>query len=258
MRRATSSLCRRSAQISLFIAKEENGIRCKFDIFATSLRTACGEMLDSTTSLALHSGIPSSKNRRKTPMKIPKCVLVLALIAATSAHAAPATYEIDPSHTYPSFEADHMGLSVWRGKFNKSSGKVTLDKQAGKGEVAVEVDLASIDFGHDKLNSWATGPDFFDTQMFPQAVYKGHLTGFAKGAPTRIAGELTMHGVTKPVALKIVSFKCAPHPMLKREVCGADAIGTFKRDAFGLVAGKPYGFKMDVTLRIQVEAVKTE
>jgi polyisoprenoid-binding protein YceI len=73
-----------------------------------------------------------------------------------------------------------------------------------------------------------------------------------------VVGDLTLRGITKPVQLKILSFKCMPHPMVKREVCGADAIATFKRDDFGMAAGKDWGFKMDVTLRIQVEALAAE
>ncbi|MES2742704.1 MAG: YceI family protein [Pseudomonadota bacterium] len=179
------------------------------------------------------------------------------LAACGAAHAAPVTYQIDPDHTFPSFEADHMGLSVWRGKFNKTSGKVVLDKAAASGSVELVIDPASIDFGQDKLNSWAAGADFFDTGKYPQASYKGRL-GFVNGAPAQVLGELTLHGVTAPVTLKINAFKCMPHPMLKREVCGADAYGVFKRDVFGLAAGKEYGFNMDVTLRVQIEAVKAE
>lgn len=188
-----------------------------------------------------------------------KTLLLLSLVAAGGiASAAPAQYDIDPNHTYPSFEADHLGISIWRGKFNKSAGQVILDKAAGQGTVEVTIDTASIDFGHDKLNSWATSAEFFDAAKYPQATYRGRLDGFADGAPTRIAGELTLHGVTRPVALSISSFKCRPHPLLKRELCGADALGTFNRDDFGLDAGKSHGFRMDVTLRIQVEAIQVE
>lgn len=190
-----------------------------------------------------------------------KTLLLLSLVTLTVggvATAAPVSYNIDPDHTYPSFEADHMGVSVWRGKFNKTTGKVTLDKMAGQGAVDVTVDVASVDFGHKKLNSVAKGSELFDVKKYPQASYKGKLAGFANGVPTQVEGDLTLHGVTKPLVLKINSFKCIPHPLLKRELCGADALGTFKRDEFGLEAGKPYGFKMDVTLRIQVEAIQGE
>jgi polyisoprenoid-binding protein YceI len=181
---------------------------------------------------------------------------VLLLAASGSAVAAAVTYQIDPDHTYPSFEADHMGgLSVWRGKFNHTRGTVTLDKTAGTGTVDVTVDLKSADFGLDALNRSAQGKELFESSRYPQATYTGKLVDFVNGAPTRVAGKLTLHGITHPLDLKINSFKCMPHPMLKREVCGADALATFRRDAFGMDAGKDYGFSMDVTLRIQVEAI---
>ncbi len=182
--------------------------------------------------------------------------LIALLSLATGASAAELKYKVDPDHTYPSFEADHMGgLSVWRGKFNHSSGTVTLDKAAGTGKVNVTVDMKSADFGQDALNKTAQGKDLFESSLYPRATYTGKLVDFVNGAPTRATGTLTLHGVTRPLDLKIDSFKCMPHPMLKREVCGADALATFKRDAFGMAAGKDYGFSMDVTLRIQVEAI---
>jgi polyisoprenoid-binding protein YceI len=181
-----------------------------------------------------------------------------ALAACTVAMAAPAEYIIDGDHTYPSVEADHMGISLWRGKINKTSGRVLLDKTAGTGTVDLTIDLSSIDFGQEKLNEWAVGKDFFDVAKYPQATYKGKLEGFNNGVPSRVVGELTLRGVTKPVTLKVNSFKCIPHPMAKRDYCGADALATIKRDEFGLTAGKDYGFSMDVVLRIQVEALKAE
>jgi polyisoprenoid-binding protein YceI len=184
--------------------------------------------------------------------------LVSAAVLTGTAVAAPATYEIDPSHTYPSFEADHMGISFWRGKLNASSGKIVLDKDTGTGTVDLTMDLASIDFGMNDLNKWAVGPEFFDTAKYPKATYKGKLTGFGKDGKPNVTGELTLHGVTKPVDLKVNLFKCIQHPMYKRDYCGADALAVIQRDQFGLTAGKDYGFKMDVTLRIQVEAVKAE
>jgi polyisoprenoid-binding protein YceI len=172
--------------------------------------------------------------------------------------AAPVTYDIDPEHTYPSFEVDHMGLSIWRGKFNKTTGKVSLDKAAGTGTVDIAIETASIDLGHAKVREYVIGPDQLDAAKYPTMSYKGTLGGFANGAPTGLTGELTLHGVTRPVALKITLFKCIPHPLLKRELCGADAFGTFSRNDFGMDYGKEYGFKPEVTLRIQVEALKTE
>jgi len=182
-------------------------------------------------------------------------VLSSAIALVGTATGDPLAYDIDPAHTFPSFEADHMGISIWRGKFDHTTGRVTLDKAAASGTVDLVIDLSSIDFGYADLNTWARGPQFLDAAAHPTATYKGALGGFVAGVPTRVAGELSLHGVTRPVALTISSFRCIPHPMLKRELCGADAGATFRRDEFGLTAGKDYGFDMDVVLRIQVEAV---
>ena len=183
------------------------------------------------------------------------CIASLSL----SATAATVTYKVDPEHTYPSFEADHLGgLSTRRGKFNHTSGTITLDKSARSGDVEIVVDMASADFGHDVLNKAMQGKEMFEADRYPQAVYKGRLAGFVDGKPTRVVGDLTLHGITKPLGLEIDAFKCMPHPMLKREVCGADALATFKRDDFGMTAGKDYGFSMDVALRIQVEAIQAQ
>jgi polyisoprenoid-binding protein YceI len=143
-------------------------------------------------------------------------VAVLALMAG-SAIAAPVTYNIDPNHTFPSFEADHFGgLSVWRGK----------------------------------------SAEIFDVAKFPTATYKGTLAKFKDGAPTEVEGQLTLHGVTKPVKLTINQFKCMVNPMSKKEVCGADAAATFNRSDFGVNFGEKFGFKQEVKLQIQVEGVR--
>ena len=183
---------------------------------------------------------------------------VLALLAGT-ALAAPVTYKVDPAHTYPSFEADHMGgLSVWRGKFDSSSGTVVLDKDKSTGTVEISVDTSSIDFGHQKLNEHAKTPDLFDVAKYPTATYKGTLAGFKDGAPTEVKGELTLHGVTKPVTLKINKFLCKPNPMTKKEVCGADASATLNRGDFGIKFGDTYGFNLETKLAIQIEAIRAD
>lgn len=171
---------------------------------------------------------------------------------STGAMAASMTYEIDPNHTHPSFEADHMGgLSLWRGKVNAASGTITLDKAMGTGSVDVTMDMNTIDFGHEGLNDHAKTPDIFDTAQFPNATYTGRLTKFVDGAPTAVEGTLTLHGVTKPVNLTINSFLCKD--VRGREVCGADAETMLDRSDFGVSIGQGL-FNMDVKLRIQVEA----
>jgi polyisoprenoid-binding protein YceI len=193
-------------------------------------------------------------------MSFSKSLLVACIASLSlSATAATITYKVDPEHTYPSFEADHLGgLSTWRGKFNHTSGAITLDKAAGTGNVEIVVDMSSADFGHDVLNKAMQGKEMFEADEYPQAIYKGRLADFVDGKPTRVVGNLSLHGITRPLTLEIDAFKCMPHPMLKREVCGADALATFKRDDFGMTAGKDYGFSMDVALRIQVEAIQAE
>ena len=186
-----------------------------------------------------------------------KFAILATLGMATAAYAAPITYTIDPDHTHPSIETDHFGgVSVWRGIFKKTTGKVILDTAAKTGTVNVTVDAASIDMAHDKLNEHVIGPEILDTAKFPSATYEGTLGGFSNDAPTTVTGKLTLHGVTKPVDLKINSFKCMQNPMSKKDVCGADASGTFNRADFGVNFGQKYGFKQDVLLHIQVEGVK--
>jgi polyisoprenoid-binding protein YceI len=184
---------------------------------------------------------------------------VAMAIAAASASAAPEKYKIDPDHTYPAFEADHMGgLSLWRGKLNKTSGSVTLDVAAKTGQVDVTIDMASIDFGHDKMNEHARGADIFDVAKFPTATYKGTISKWNGDAPAEVDGQLTMHGVTKPVKLTFNSFLCKPHPMNRKMTCGADATGMLNRDDFGVDYGKAMGFKMATKLLITIEAVKAD
>ena len=184
-------------------------------------------------------------------------LIALFLAASTGAAIAADTYNIDPSHTYPSFEADHMGLSVWRGKFDKTSGTVTLDRAAKTGSLDLTIDASSIDFGMPKLNEHAKTADMFNVEKFPTMTYKSKSFKFNGEQLVEVDGELTMLGVTKPVKLKVDKFKCVMHPHYKREVCGADATAEFKRSDFGLNFGLP-AFSPEVKLAIQVEAIKTE
>jgi polyisoprenoid-binding protein YceI len=179
------------------------------------------------------------------------------------AFGAPVTYTIDPNHTHPEFEADHLGgVSIWRGLFKRTSGTIILDAAAQTGTLDVAIDIASVDFADDKMTEAAvnsTAPPILEAQKYPTAYYKGTLGGFINGSPTTVAGLLTLHGITKPVALRIESFKCVVDlPATQKHVCGADAVATFNRADFGITVGQRYGFKMDVTLHIQVEAFKAE
>lgn len=179
------------------------------------------------------------------------------LTALTIAPAFAQTYNVEPNHTYPSFEAGHLGISFWRGKFNKTSGSVTLDRAAKSGTVDIAIDAASINFGHAKMEEHARGKDFFNVEAFPKIAYKGKIAKWNGDAPAAVEGEMTLLGVTRPLALTIHSFKCIQHPMLKREVCGADASGSFKRSDFGMSYGVPLHGD-DIKLAIQIEAIKAD
>ena len=184
--------------------------------------------------------------------------LTFAASLSSLAYAAPETYVIEPTHTMPRFEYSHFGYSMQLSKFDKTSGKIVLDRAAKTGSVDVEIDTRSINTGYALFNEHIQAEDFFDTAKYPTATYKGRFAKFNGDKPTVVVGDLTLHGVTKPVTLQINQFLCKPHPMLKKEVCGADALATINRKDFGIAYGEGYGFKMDVTLRIQVEGLRAD
>ena len=179
-------------------------------------------------------------------------VLIAGISAPTLAVAD--QYTVDTDHTYPSLEFSHMGLSIWRGKFNKTSGKIMLDRAARTGSADIQVDTASIDFGHDKMNEHALSADWLNVGTFPTMTFKGTIK-FNGDTPVSVDGQLTLRGVTKPLNLKINSFKCMQHPFYKKEACGADAEGDLNRADFGMTKYSE-GEAGKVHLRIQVEALK--
>jgi polyisoprenoid-binding protein YceI len=188
-------------------------------------------------------------------IKTALAAVTLAFVAGYAV-ADPVTYQIDPSHTYPSFETDHFGgMSVWRGKFDRTSGTIVFDKDKSTGTVDVTVDATSIDFGMPKLNEHTQSAEMLEVAKYPTATYKGTLVSFKDGAPTQVEGQFTLHGVTRPLNLTIRTFKCMTYPD-KKQHCGADVSGTFNRADYGISYGDKYGFKMDVKLAIQVEAVR--
>lgn len=179
---------------------------------------------------------------------------ITACTIAGHAMAAPEIYTIEPPHTYPGFKASHMNISYWRGKFEKSSGSITLDRERGTGSVDVTIDVGSVNFGFGPMNEAARSEKWFDVKKFPTAAYKSNTITFKNGVPVAVDGQLTLRGITKPVLLRINSFKCIMHPVFKREVCGADASGELDRIDFGMTADVEEGTK--VGLEIQIEAIK--
>lgn len=183
--------------------------------------------------------------------------VALALLAG-QAFAASETYRIDPMHSYPSFEFPHMGISVWRGKFDETSGTIVIDRAARTGSVEIVVNTASIDFGLAAMDDKARSDDFFDVAKYPTATYRGTLQ-FDGDVPKSIKGEITLLDVTKPLELTINSSKCIPHPFYKKEVCGADAQGELNWSQFGMKLSKyGEGDAGRLLLRIQVEGMKPD
>lgn len=185
-----------------------------------------------------------------------KRIALFAALAAVSiaAQAAPVTYTIDNSHTYPYFTYDHLGFSKQTHRFDKTSGTVTLDRKAKTGSVDVVIDATSVNTGYALFNQHIQAADFFDTQVYPTITFKSTGMKFKGDQPASVTGNLTIKDVTKPVTLKLTHFKCQPHPMLKVDACGANATTMVKRSEFNM--GKNVPFVSDeVTLTIAIEAV---
>ena len=167
--------------------------------------------------------------------RLTAAVLVSAA-AASPALAAPQTYVVDGTHTFPSFSYSHFGLSTQLSKFDKTTGTVTLDKEAKTGAVDITIDMKSVNTGYETFDGHIQGEDFLDTAKYPTATFKSTKVSFDGDKPATIDGELTIKGVTKPVTLKVSHFTTMPHPMLKKDTIGANASTVIKRSEFN--AGK--------------------
>ena len=181
--------------------------------------------------------------------------IALAAALSTSALAAPETFVIDGNHTFPSYSYSHFGYTVQTGRFNKTTGKVVMDKQAKTGSVDVSIDMKSVDTGSAILNEHIQGEDFLDTGKNPTATFKSTSVKFEGDKPVSVDGALTIKGVTKAVTLKLTSFQAMPHPMMKKDAIGANATTTVKRSEFGAGKYAPY-VGDDVTINIAIEAIK--
>lgn len=181
-----------------------------------------------------------------------------ALVAfATATQAAPETFVIDNSHTYPHFSYNHLGFSNQTHKFDKTSGKVVLDRAAKAGSAIVTIDATSVNTGYALFNEHIQAADFFDTAKYPTITFKSDKMAFRGDRPVSLVGDLTIKGVTKQVTLDITHFKCQPHPMLKVEACGANATTQIKRSDFNMGKNAPY-VSDEVTLTLAIEAVKEQ
>lgn len=183
--------------------------------------------------------------------------VALAALAALPAAAELETYTVDSNHTFPSYEVAHFGYSFQRGRFNKTTGKITLDAAARQGSAEIAIDVASVSTGVPKLDDHLKTEDFFDAAKYAQMTFKSSGFTFEGEKVTGASGDLTIHGVSRPVTFKVTYFNCAPHPMNKRKVCGADMTTSIKRSEFGITKYIP-NLGDDVLLRVNVEAIKDQ
>jgi polyisoprenoid-binding protein YceI len=168
---------------------------------------------------------------------------LIAAIVPLAATAAPESFTVDPYHSIPYFEVVHLNTSVIRGRFEKMTGKMTLDTAAKAGAIEISIPTATVSTGDsDKgdrprsRDEHLKSPDFFNVAEFPTMTYKGKATQFSGDHPAAIEGELTLLGVTKPVTLTVERWNCGPDPRSqgKRYFCGGNATGSFKRSDFGM------------------------
>ena len=183
------------------------------------------------------------------------CAVALMTAVAFPALAQPETYVTDPNHTFVRFSYSHMGFSTQLSRFDKVSGTIVLDTAAKTGSADIVIDTSSASTGSAQLNEHIQGEDFLDTATYPKATFKSKEIRFKGDVPDEVVGELSLKGVTRPVVLKITSFKCMIHPMAKKEACGADAVTHLKRTDFHMGKYAPL-VGDDVTVTVSVEALK--
>jgi polyisoprenoid-binding protein YceI len=181
--------------------------------------------------------------------------LAFTTLAVTSALAAPKTFDIDGSHTFPRFSYSHFGYSTQVSRFDNTTGTVVFDADAKMGSVDITIDMKSVNTGFADFNGHIQGEDFLDTAKFPKATFKSTKVNFQDGKPASIEGQLTIKGVTKPVTLTVTSFQAMPHPMLKKEAIGANAFTVIKRSEFNAGKYAPY-VGDEVRIEVSLEAMQ--
>ena len=184
-------------------------------------------------------------------LHIPK--LTLLLVSLLNAPAWAASYQFDPSHTYPSFEIDHLGFSTQRGQFDRAHGTLEYDSVQRSGSLEVVIDAGSLDTGNDERDAVLRGEGWFDVSRHPSITFRSQRFLFDEARLVAIEGELTILGETQPLRLEVVRIKCGLNLASRKRGCGADASGTLQRSRFGMNTGLPF-VGDEVRLRIQAEA----
>jgi polyisoprenoid-binding protein YceI len=179
---------------------------------------------------------------------------LLLAVATGPAAAAEESYVTDSAHSQPSYEIRHTIFSTQRGDFTKSTGKITLDREAKKGSIDVSIDTTSIRSHDPRLDSILKGEDYFNVAKYPTMTFKSTAMRFDGDRLTGVDGELTMIGVSRPVTLKVTDFQCGENPFNKKPMCGAEASTTIKRSDWGMKAGVGRSSGDDVKITIPIEA----
>jgi polyisoprenoid-binding protein YceI len=186
----------------------------------------------------------------------------LALALPLAATAAVENYTVDPTHAYPNFWVEHFGLSMMHGRFDRMTGKFSFDRAAKTGAVDLTIAAASLNTGDNVKGSrpqarddHLKNADFFNVAEFPNLTFKSTKVNFSGELPSSVEGNFTMLGVTKPVSLTFERFKCGQHPFTKKDRCGGNAVGKFKRSDFGMKYGIP-AVGDEITLNISFEGDK--
>lgn len=182
--------------------------------------------------------------------------MMTALTWSQQALADNVTYTIDPSHTMVTFEAArHFGTSTTRGRFDKTTGTVVLDRSGKRGQAAIDIDLASVSTGVPLLDQHLRGEDFFNVTNHPVGRFVSERFVFSGDQLTSVEGTLTLHGKSLPLTLKAQYFNCYDNPYVKREVCGGDFEAVLQRSLWGMGYGAP-AIPDQIRLMIQVEAIR--
>jgi len=184
-------------------------------------------------------------------MKLYSGLMAMGVLLAAPAAAAPETYVIDMPHSFSNFEVGYLGVTSLRGRFNKTTGTITLDRAGKTGSIEAEIDVSTIDTGYTRRDELLRTENYFNPSQFPNMTFRSKNLRFDGDNLVGADGELTLLGVTRPVNLEIVSLKCMTHPTNKRETCGAVASGTIRRSEFGMTrASKSIGDDIRVFINI--------
>jgi polyisoprenoid-binding protein YceI len=181
--------------------------------------------------------------------------LILGGTLSLPAIAATSSYTIDPKHTFPSFEINHLGFSIQRGRFDKTSGKVLLDPKLGQGKIYIFIETTSISTGLAELEKHLRSNEFLDAARYPKITFVSDKLTFNKDQLVAADGIMTLHGISKPVHLTVDHFYCGMNLIVMKDTCGANAITTIKRSDFGVDKYVPK-VGDEVKIAIQVEATK--